>query len=82
MLSADDNIVKTSVKPGDGKPGDIYDAKILENPEQTGRTPLHKALRIDPRRLMSKLLDVLNVRPRINSRIAVGAAFTAQFQHT
>ncbi len=46
---------------------------------------LHKflqGLRIDPRRLMSKLLHVLNVRPRIDSGIAVGAALTAQFQHT
>jgi len=39
-------------------------------------------LRIDPRRLMSKLLHVLNVGPRINSGIAVRAALTAQFQHT
>jgi len=41
---------------------------------------LHKflqGLRIDPRRLMSKLLHVLNVRPRIDSGIAVGAALTA-----
>ena len=29
--------------------------------DRTGRTPLHKGLRIDPRRLMSKLLHVLNV---------------------
>ena len=41
-----------------------------------------QCLRIDPRRLMSKLLHVLNVRPGINSRIAVGAALAAQFQHT
>ena|ERR1017187_8178436 len=40
------------------------------------------ALRIDPRRLMSKLLHVLNIRPRINSGIAVRAAFAPQFQHT
>jgi hypothetical protein len=39
-------------------------------------------LRIDTRRLMSKLLHVLNVRARINSGIAVRAALTAQFQHT
>ena len=38
-------------------------------------------LRIDPRRLMSKLLHVLNVRPRINSGMAVRAALAAQFQH-
>ena len=31
---------------------------------------------------MSKVLHVLNVRPRINSRMAVRAALTAQFQHT
>ena len=31
---------------------------------------------------MSKLLYVLNIRPRINSGSAVGAAFAAQFQHT
>ena len=41
-----------------------------------------QGLRIDPRRLMSKLLHVLNVRPRINSGMAVRAALTAQFQHT
>jgi len=40
-------------------------------------TKAQQPLRIDPRRLMSKLLYVLNVRPRINSGIAVGAAFTA-----
>ena len=39
-------------------------------------------LRIDPGRLMSKLLDVLDVRPGINSMMAVRAALTAQFQHT
>ena len=39
-------------------------------------------LRIDPRRLMSKFLHVLNVRPRIDSGIAVRAALTAQFQHS
>jgi hypothetical protein len=39
-------------------------------------------LGIDPRRLMSKLLHVLNVRPRINSGMAVRAALAAQFQHT
>ena len=38
------------------------------------------SLQIDPRRLMSKLLDILNVRPRINSGIAVRAALAAQFQ--
>ena len=31
---------------------------------------------------MSKLLHVLNVGPRINSGIAVGAALATQFQHT
>ena len=41
-----------------------------------------QGLRIDPRRLMSKLLHVLNVRPRINSGMAVRAALAAQFQHT
>ena len=41
-----------------------------------------QGLRIDPRRLMSKLLHVLNIRPRINSGMAVRAALTAQFQHT
>src|ERR1700722_8010395 len=39
-------------------------------------------LRIDSRRLMSKLLHVLNVRPRINSGMAVRAALTTQFEHT
>ena len=41
-----------------------------------------RTLRMDPRRLMSKLLHVLNVRPRIDSGMAVRAALTAQFQHT
>ena len=41
-----------------------------------------QGLRIDPRRLMSKLPHVLNVRPRINSGMAVRAALTAQFQYT
>src|SRR5208283_5637373 len=41
-----------------------------------------QSLRIYPRRLMSKLLHVLNVRPRINCGIAVRAALAAQFQHT
>ncbi len=45
-------------------------------------TKSQQGLRIDPRRLMSKLLHVLNVRPRINSGMAVGAALAAQFQHT
>ncbi len=31
---------------------------------------------------MPKLLHVLNIRPRINSGIAVRAAFAAQLQHT
>ena len=44
-------------------------------------TKILQGLRIDPRRLMSKLLHVLNVRPRINSRMAIRAALTAQFQH-
>jgi hypothetical protein len=37
---------------------------------------------MDTRRLMSKLLHVLNVRPTINSGMAVRTALTAQFQHT
>ena len=41
-----------------------------------------KPLRIDPRRFMSELLHVLNIRPRINRGIAVRAALAAQFQHT
>ena len=41
-----------------------------------------QGLRIDPRRLMSKLFHVLNVRPRINSGMAVDAALAPQFQHT
>ena len=41
-----------------------------------------KALRIDPRCLVPQLLHVLNIRPRINSGIAVRAAFAAQLQHT
>jgi hypothetical protein len=41
-----------------------------------------RTLRIDPRRFMSKLLYVLNVRPGINSGMAVRAAFATQFQHT
>ena len=50
---------------------------------QASRYPnaLH-GLRIDPRRLMSQLLHVLNVRPRINRGMAVRAALAAQFQHT
>jgi hypothetical protein len=50
-----------------------------------GRKKRHtpsRLLRIDPRRLMSKLLHVLNVRPGINSGIAVRAALTAQLQYT
>jgi hypothetical protein len=46
---------------------------------------LHKSLeglRIDPRRLASKLLHILNVEPRINSGTAVRPAFAPQFQHT
>jgi len=46
---------------------------------------LHKTLqglRIDSRRLMSKLLHVLNIRARINSGMAVRAALAAQFQYT
>jgi hypothetical protein len=38
-------------------------------------------LRIDSRRLMSKLLHVLNVCPRIDGGMAVRAALAAQFQH-
>jgi hypothetical protein len=52
------------------------------NTGTNGTYPLHEGLRIDPGRLMSKLLHVLNVRPRINSGMAVRAALTAQFQHT
>src|SRR5580693_10147773 len=44
--------------------------------------PTTQNLRIDPRRLMSKLLHVFNVRPRINSGMAVRTAFAPQFQHT
>jgi hypothetical protein len=43
---------------------------------------LRQGLRIDPGRLVSKLLDIFNIGARINSGIAVGAALTAQFQHT
>jgi hypothetical protein len=45
-------------------------------------TKVLQGLRIDPRRLMSKLLHVLNVRPRINSGMAVRTALAPQFQHT
>jgi hypothetical protein len=48
---------------------------------QTGRVPLPEGLRIDPRRLVSKLLHVLNVRPGINRGMAVRAALAPQFQH-
>ena len=48
---------------------------------QTGRTRCTQLLCIDSRRPMSKILHVLNVRPRINRGVAVGAALTAQFQH-
>ena len=41
-----------------------------------------QGLRIDPRRLVSKLLHILNIRPGINRGIAVRAALAAQFQHT
>jgi hypothetical protein len=41
-----------------------------------------QGLRIDPRRLMSKLLHVLNVGPGINGGMAVRAALAPQFQHT
>jgi hypothetical protein len=56
--------------PYGGKHGDRQDAPRCTN------------LRINPRRLMPQLLNVLNVRPRINSGMAVRAALTAQFQHT
>jgi hypothetical protein len=39
-------------------------------------------LRIDPGSLVPKLLHVLNIRPRIDSGIALRAALAAQFQHT
>ncbi len=43
----------------------------------------HRAnpLRIDPGRLVSELLHVLNIRPGINRGMAVGAALAAQLQH-
>ena len=53
-----------------------------ENTGQPGRTPLHQGLRIDPRRLVSKLLDIFNIGARINRGMAVRAALSAQFQHT
>ena len=40
-----------------------------------------QGLRIDPRRLVSKLLHVLNVRAGINRRSALRAALAAEFQH-
>ena len=46
-----------------------------------GTYPVAQALRIDPRRLMSKLLHVFDVRPRIDSGMTVRTAFTTQFQH-
>jgi hypothetical protein len=50
-----------------------YESRIsADNPEGLMET----------RRLMSKLLHVLNVRPTIKSGMAVRAALTAQFQHT
>jgi hypothetical protein len=53
-----------------------------ESPESLELRVEPQGLRINPRRLMPKLLDVLNVRPRINRGIAACAALTAQFQHT
>ncbi len=53
-----------------------------QNTGTDGSTPLHQGLRIDPRCLVSKLLHVLDVRPGINSGMAVRAALAAQFQHT
>jgi hypothetical protein len=41
-----------------------------------------QGLRIDPGRLVSKLLDIFNIGARINGGIAVRAALAAQFQHT
>jgi hypothetical protein len=41
-----------------------------------------QGLRIDPRRFMSQLLHVLDVRPRINSGMAVRTALAPQFQNT
>jgi hypothetical protein len=45
-------------------------------------SPLPKNLRIDSRRLMSKLLDIFNIGTRINGGMAVRAALAAQFQYT
>ena len=76
------------VVPWTGKLGSFvndFTASCDEHFEIHAGESLHKArqnLRIDPRRLMSKLLHVLNVRARINSGMAVRAAFTAQFQYT
>jgi len=50
-------------------------------PKQTQSTA-QQDLRINPGRLVSKLLDIFNIGARINSGMAVRAALTAQFQHT
>jgi hypothetical protein len=55
---------------------------MLFDTHPASRRTNQQNLRIDPGRLMSKLLHVLNIRPRINSGIAVRAALAAQFQHT
>jgi hypothetical protein len=44
-----------------GQSVEITKVTSKENTGQPGRTSLHQALRIDPGRLMSKLLHVLNV---------------------
>jgi len=52
----------------------VSETHRAQNPRQ--------GLRIDPGRLVSKLLDIFKIGARINGGIAVGAALTAQFQHT
>jgi hypothetical protein len=50
-----------SLELGDREAADLNRKCGKRGDRLTGRTPLHKPLRIDPRRLMSKLLHVLNV---------------------
>ena len=64
--------------PSFGKIWKIWDGNLGTD----GTYPVVQNLRIDPGRLVSKLLDIFNIGARIHSGIAVGAALAAQFQHT
>ena len=48
----------------------------------SGCTKALQGLRIDPRRLMSKLLDIFNIGAGINGGIAVRATLAPKFEHT